>query len=112
MRRHIFVTMTASAALAGALLVPLHAQLPFTTQKSSGQSVTPAYEGWYRNADGTFTLSFGYFNRNTTEIIEVPIGAQNFVSPGAQNQGQPYCQAVIAPKVAKFRKAYLDRLKR
>lgn len=28
----------------------------------------------------------------------------------AANSRQPYCQAVIAPKVAKFRKAYLDRL--
>ena len=27
------------------------------------------------------------------------------------NTEQPYCQVVIAPKVAKFRKAYLDRLK-
>ena len=28
----------------------------------------------------------------------------------ANNSRQPYCQAIIAPKVAKFRKAYLDRL--
>jgi peptide-methionine (S)-S-oxide reductase len=28
----------------------------------------------------------------------------------AQNPDQPYCQIVIAPKVSKFRKAYLDRL--
>jgi len=28
----------------------------------------------------------------------------------ANNPGQSYCQVVIAPKVAKFRKAYLDRL--
>jgi peptide-methionine (S)-S-oxide reductase len=28
------------------------------------------------------------------------------------NQLQPYCQIVIAPKVAKFRKHYLDRLKK
>lgn len=28
------------------------------------------------------------------------------------NGGQPYCQVVIAPKVAKFRKQYLDKLKR
>ena len=27
------------------------------------------------------------------------------------NQRQPYCQVVIAPKVSKFRKQYLDRLK-
>jgi peptide-methionine (S)-S-oxide reductase len=29
-----------------------------------------------------------------------------------QNQDQPYCRAVIAPKVAKFRKQYLAKLKR
>ena len=29
-----------------------------------------------------------------------------------QNPDQGYCQVVIAPKVAKFRKAYLDRLKK
>ena len=28
----------------------------------------------------------------------------------ANNPEQPYCQAVIAPKVSKFRKAYFDRL--
>ena len=28
-----------------------------------------------------------------------------------RNAGQPYCQIVISPKVAKFRKEYLDRLK-
>jgi len=30
----------------------------------------------------------------------------------ARNPRQPYCQAVVAPKVAKFRKHFLDRLKR
>ena len=29
----------------------------------------------------------------------------------ARNPGQGYCQVVIAPKVSKFRKLYLDRLK-
>jgi len=28
-----------------------------------------------------------------------------------RNSYQPYCQVVIAPKIAKFRKHYLDRLK-
>jgi len=28
------------------------------------------------------------------------------------NPSQPYCQIVVAPKVAKFRKAYLEKLKR
>jgi peptide-methionine (S)-S-oxide reductase len=30
----------------------------------------------------------------------------------ARNPYQPYCRAVVAPKVAKFRKQYLERLKR
>jgi peptide-methionine (S)-S-oxide reductase len=30
----------------------------------------------------------------------------------ARNPYQPYCQAVVAPKVAKFRKHFLDMLKK
>lgn len=30
----------------------------------------------------------------------------------ARNGNQPYCQFVVAPKVSKFRKKYVDRLKR
>jgi peptide-methionine (S)-S-oxide reductase len=29
-----------------------------------------------------------------------------------RNGGQPYCQFIVAPKVAKFRKEFVDRLKR
>ena len=29
-----------------------------------------------------------------------------------RNQGQPYCQFVVAPKVAKFRRKFLDKVKR
>jgi len=55
----------------------------------SGQTVTPVYEGWYRNRDGTFSLSFGYFNRNTAERMSIPVGDSNFVSPGPPGRGQP-----------------------
>jgi hypothetical protein len=65
------------------------AQLPLTSLKSSGQTVSPVYEGWYKNADGTFTMSFGYYNRNTVEVVGIPVGADNFISPGDRNQGQP-----------------------
>ena len=30
----------------------------------------------------------------------------------ARNPRQPYCQAVVAPKVAKFRKHFLDKLRK
>lgn len=65
------------------------AQLPLAPLAKSGQTVTPAFEGWYRNLDGTFSISFGYYNRNTAEVIEIPVGADNFIAPGDSNQGQP-----------------------
>jgi hypothetical protein len=64
-------------------------QLPLAPLAKTGQTVTPVFEGWYRNADGTFSLSFGYYNRNTAESIDIPIGADNVISPGDANQGQP-----------------------
>ena len=65
------------------------AQLPLAPIAKAGQSVTPVYEGWYRNPDGSFSISFGYYNRNAAEVIEIPVGADNFVAPGDSNQGQP-----------------------
>jgi hypothetical protein len=56
---------------------------------SSGQPVWPAFEGWEKNEDGTFNLVFGYMNDNWEEELNVPIGADNNVSPGAADQGQP-----------------------
>ena len=65
------------------------AQQSLSPTLPSGQTVTPVYEGWYRNKDGTYSLSFGYFNRNSAERMSIPVGDSNFVSPGAPNQGQP-----------------------
>lgn len=56
---------------------------------SSGQDVSPAYEGWEENADGSFNLVFGYMNRNWKEEIDVPIGPMNNIEPGGPDQGQP-----------------------
>jgi hypothetical protein len=64
-------------------------QRPLAPVSPSGQTATPAFEGWYKNPDGTYSLSFGYYNRNSAEVINVPVGPDNFISPGAQDQGQP-----------------------
>jgi hypothetical protein len=56
---------------------------------SSGQDVSPAYEGWEQLPDGTFNLVFGYMNRNWKEELDAPIGAENNVEPGGPDQGQP-----------------------
>jgi hypothetical protein len=55
----------------------------------TGQDISPAYEGWEQNADGSFNLVFGYFNRNWEEEIDAPIGPDNNIEPGGPDQGQP-----------------------
>ena len=49
---------------------------------SSGQTVAPAFEGWEQNSDGSFSMVFGYFNRNLDEHLHVPVGPDNNIDPG------------------------------
>jgi hypothetical protein len=55
----------------------------------SGQSVTGAFEGWFANPDGTFSILLGYFNRNAKEELDIPVGPNNRIDPGGPDQGQP-----------------------
>ncbi|MBE41451.1 MAG: hypothetical protein CL480_09075 [Acidobacteria bacterium] len=66
-----------------------YAQEPVVPVREFGQTVIGAFEGWYRNADGSFTLLVGYFNRNSQEHLEIPIGPNNQILPGAPDRGQP-----------------------
>ena len=65
----------------------LSAQTRFTY--SRGQSVSPAFEGWWQNEDGTYSLFFGYMNSNWLEEFDVPIGPDNHIEPGGPDRGQP-----------------------
>jgi hypothetical protein len=58
-------------------------------KRNSGSNVTPSFEGWEPNPDGTFTLYFGYLNRNWQEELDIPVGPNNFFAPGPQDRGQP-----------------------
>lgn len=71
------------------LSLPAVAQLPLEPDKNSGLSVTAAYEGWFRNPDGTYSLLVGYFNRNHKETLDIPVGPNNNIEPGGPDQGQP-----------------------
>ena len=64
---------------------PAGAQIPY----KRGQDVQPAFEGWYRNADGSYSLVFAYFNRNYEEVLDIPIGPDNTMQPGGPDRGQP-----------------------
>jgi hypothetical protein len=56
---------------------------------SSGQVISPAYEGWRTEADGSLTMVFGYMNQNWQEEFDIPIGPDNAIEPGGPDQGQP-----------------------
>jgi len=79
MRRAIVVSLL--------LVQPAGAQTRFTYSK--GQSVSPAYEGWMPNDDGSFTMYFGYMNTNWLEEFDIPTGPDNSIEPGGPDQGQP-----------------------
>ena len=77
------------AITAVAALLWLHgvgAQTRYTY--SSGQTVSPAYEGWMPTPDG-YTLYFGYMNTNWLQEFDIPIGPENTIEPGGPDQGQP-----------------------
>jgi hypothetical protein len=57
--------------------------------RTDGDIVAPYFDGWYENPDGTFTYSFGYMNRNTEEVVDIPLGPNNFISPEQFDGVQP-----------------------
>jgi hypothetical protein len=64
-------------------------QLAMEPLKDSGSNIYPAFEGWYKNDDGSYTLLVGYYNRNKKEVLDIPIGPENKIEPGGPDQGQP-----------------------
>ncbi len=46
-------------------------------------------EGWYDNADGSVTISFGYHNKNAEGELVVPLGENNWIEPAEFDGIQP-----------------------
>jgi len=63
--------------------------LPIEPAREAGNSVTGAFEGWFKNPDGSFSLLLGYYNRNQKQEIDLPIGPNNHIEPGGPDRGQP-----------------------
>lgn len=83
------VGLALTLAIAGAA-PPLTAQeMPLRPRSGEGLTVTPAYEGWYENGDGTRSLVFGYYNRNMDEVLEIPLGEANRIDPHGFDGFQP-----------------------
>jgi len=79
----MFVSVSSVVLLLAA--TDLQAQIRY----AAGQNVVPVFEGWERNADGSFNMVFGYMNRNYEEQVDIPVGPHNALDPGGVDQNQP-----------------------
>lgn len=59
------------------------------TKFTRGQDVVPSFDGWIKNADGSFTMVFGYLNRNYEEELAIPAGPDNKLDLLPVDSGQP-----------------------
>jgi len=89
MNKRIVLRMAALVMLvAGGALVSAQVQLPSSPPRQFGASVTPAFEGWFDNPDGTHSFLIGYYSRNAEAELDIPIGPDNHFEPTA-DMGQP-----------------------
>ena len=89
-KKHRFGPAVGAIAVCALISVPQsRAQLPLEPIRDSGQGVTGAFEGWYPNPDGSFSLLVGYFNRNEKAVVDIPVGPGNRIEPEGPDMGQP-----------------------
>jgi hypothetical protein len=58
--------------------------------RTKGQPVIPLFDGWFPNEDGSSTICFGFFNMNSQEALNVPLGESNYLEtdyPGLDLSG-------------------------
>ena len=67
------------------------AHLAYQHKYDTGQTIQPIFQGWSRQVDGTFDMHFGYLNRNYSDELNIPLGADNSIDmAGLDNiQNQP-----------------------
>jgi hypothetical protein len=76
-----FLSVAARACIVALLLV----SRPAAAQPT--QPIYLQYDGYVHNADGTYTLSFGYFNMSNVDVT-VPAGDGNSFTPGPADRNQ------------------------
>ena len=84
--RWILISMAFALALASADMVGAQEELPTAPVHNA---ISGAFEGWFPNQDGSFSILVGYFNRNFKQAVDVPIGPENQILPDGPDRGQP-----------------------
>ena len=80
--------LVGACALVGTGLVSAQL-LPLDAIKEHGEAVTAAYEGWFYTPDKKKALLIGFWNRNTKQVLDIPVGPNNRIEPGGPDYGQP-----------------------
>jgi hypothetical protein len=86
MRKYAAIFAAVLFAAAGGVRVSAQVQY------ARGQNVAPVFEGWEHNPDGTYSMVFGYLNRNYEEEVDIPLGQENSVTVNGEvfgDKGQP-----------------------
>ena len=90
------VTMAIAMVTAACFVLVSHAQVKSPPGGvlaepvvNTGGPIYAAFEGWGPLQDGSNALLLGYFNRNRTQTLDIPVGPDNNIEPGGPDYGQP-----------------------
>ena len=81
-----------AASIALLVAIAISAPSGAQVQYARGQNVAPIFEGWEHNPDGTYSMVFGYLNRNYAEEVDIPLGPNNTITMRGESfgdKGQP-----------------------
>lgn len=91
------------------MLAALLCAAPTHTHAQQNQPIYPAYDGFIKNPDGSYTLSFSYFSHNA-DLVTIAPGANNAFAPLPGDRMQPttfkpghwrfQCVMVVGPELA------------
>lgn len=98
MRRQVLAALASALALTPGLVAGqdwTQREFPLAPPNATGNFVAPYFDGFYQNADGTYTLSFGFMNRNDEAVIEIPLGVNNRIEPEQFDGVQPTTFPVV-----------------
>ncbi len=89
---------SAGAVLLGCLLAVASGLVDAQILHRAGQGIQPVFEGFERNSEGSYTMWFGYLNRNYEETPDIPIGVENrFEAADGVNSAGPVDRQLLLP---------------
>ncbi len=88
----VAATLVASVFYAGVASAQLPEHLrnfPLASRRASGDAIAPMFNGWVDNGDGTVRLIYGFANKNSEQVLDVPLGPNNYIEPAEYDGVQP-----------------------